>query len=162
MTYSSSHEHFGVSMHPLSVNPGLHDLMLHVIWSPWFSYFSPPDFPKSSGDDVRKLDDEIWELISNFSQGPPASFFSSSSSSSSSSTSSIPVRTPDSAGRSRGRAPVPPLPPLPLQASVLASGPYPGAPGSFPHRTTVKVFYMVFQKWFTFGVIGCSIGLTLV
>lgn len=94
-------------------------------------HFTPPTFPKSSSDDVRKLDDEIWELISNFSQGPPASFFSSSSGS----TSSFPVRTSGSTRHSS----IPPSHPSALQASVWASGPHPGAPGHSPHLTAVKV-----------------------
>ncbi|XP_053096915.1 basement membrane-specific heparan sulfate proteoglycan core protein isoform X6 [Pangasianodon hypophthalmus] len=89
---------------------------------------------KSFSADVRKLDDEIWDLISNFSQGPPASFFSSASSS----TSSIPTRTSGSAGHSGGRAPIPPLPHSALQASVRASGPHHGAPGHSPRLTTIK------------------------
>lgn len=98
----------------------------------WFllTFLHPPS-PKSSS----KLDDEIWELISNFSKGPPASLFSSSSSSAS----SFPVRTSGSAGHSSGHARVPPLPPSALQASVWASGPHPGAPGRSPYLTTVKV-----------------------
>ncbi|XP_060793463.1 basement membrane-specific heparan sulfate proteoglycan core protein isoform X5 [Neoarius graeffei] len=89
---------------------------------------------KRSHKSSSKLDDEIWELISNFSKGPPASLFSSSSSSAS----SFPVRTSGSAGRSGGHARVPPLPPSALQASVWASGPHPGAPGRSPYLTTVK------------------------
>ncbi|TSL61242.1 Basement membrane-specific heparan sulfate proteoglycan core protein [Bagarius yarrelli] len=89
---------------------------------------------KSSRDDVRKLDDEIWKLISNFSQGPPASLFSSSSSSAS----SFPVRTSSSKGRSGAHAQIRPFPPSALQASVWASEPHHGAPGQSPYLTTVK------------------------
>lgn len=112
----------------------------------WFLLviFLPPTFPKSSSNDMRKLDDEIWELISNFSQGPPASLFSSSSSSAS----SFPARTSNSEGRSGARAPSPPSPPSGLQASVWASGPYPGAPGHSPHLIPVKVLNSGCHHWF--------------
>lgn len=119
-------------------------LFVHAIGSPWISLthgspwiLFPPILPKSSSDDVLVFDDDIWELISNFSQGPPASLFSSSSSSAS----SFPHRTSGSAGRSDGRVPIPipPLPPSALQESVLTSVPHPGAPGYSPHLTPVKV-----------------------
>ncbi|KAK2825049.1 hypothetical protein Q7C36_018976 [Tachysurus vachellii] len=89
---------------------------------------------KTSSNDVRKLDEEIWALIGNFSQGPPASLFSSSSSS----TSSVPVRTSSSEDRSGAHASIPSLLPSGLQSSVWASGPHPGAPGHSPHLIPVK------------------------
>nr|XP_020441243.1 basement membrane-specific heparan sulfate proteoglycan core protein isoform X3 [Monopterus albus] len=89
--------------------------------------------------DVTQLDDEVWELLSNFSNGRKGSlpfspsFFSKSSSSFSSSSSSS-SRVPASSSSSRWSLHnlSPPSPPSGISSSVRAARPQPYSPGHAP------------------------------
>ncbi|XP_054868568.1 basement membrane-specific heparan sulfate proteoglycan core protein isoform X9 [Amphiprion ocellaris] len=94
--------------------------------------------------DVRQLDDEVWALLSNFSNGRPgsppifppskSSSFSFSSSSSSSSSSRVPT---SSSSSSYSRWPLrnlsPPSPPSGISSPVRPTRPQPYSPGHAPH-----------------------------
>ncbi|XP_058499022.1 basement membrane-specific heparan sulfate proteoglycan core protein isoform X3 [Solea solea] len=91
---------------------------------------------------VPQLDDEVWALLSNFSNGQagPPPFFSSSSSkssvssSSSSSSSRIPTLSSSSSfPRWSLRNLSPPSPPSGVLSSVRPTRPQPYSPGRYPH-----------------------------
>lgn len=100
-------------------------------------YLRYPTFPPPQGD-VRQLDDEVWALLSNFSNGraasPPFFPFSSKSSSSSSSSYSSSSRVPTSSSSSRWslRNLSPPSPPSGISSSVRPTRPQAYSPGHAP------------------------------
>lgn len=99
------------------------------------TYLRYPPFPLPQGG-VRQLDDEVWALFSNFSNGRAGSppFFPSSSKTSFSSSSSS-SRTPTSSSSSRWslRNLSPPPPPSDISSSVRPTRPQPYSPGHAPH-----------------------------
>lgn len=96
--------------------------------------------PLPSKGDVRRMDDEVWALLSNFSNGraassplsPSSSKHSSKSSSSSSSYLYPSSRTSSSSARWSLRNLSPPSPPSGISASVRPTRPQPYSPGHAP------------------------------
>lgn len=114
----------------------------------WYPTFPPPQ------DDVRRLDDEVWALFSNFSNGRAASppLFSSKSSSSSSYSSSSRVPTSSSSSRWSLRNLSPPSPPSGISSSVRPTRPQPYSPGHAPRLQVHSVkdhkrFTGLFVSW---------------
>jgi len=96
-------------------------------------------FPPLQGG-VRQLDDEVWALFSNFSNGQagssrffPSSSKYSSSSSSSSSSSRIPTSSSSSSSRWSLRNLSPPSSPYGMSSSVRPTRPQPPSPGRSRH-----------------------------
>lgn len=96
--------------------------------------------PLPSKGDVRRMDDEVWALLSNFSNGraassplsPSSTKYSSKSSFSSSSSLYPSSRTSSSSARWSLRNLSPPSPPSGISASVRPTRPQPYSPGHAP------------------------------
>ncbi|XP_036447334.1 basement membrane-specific heparan sulfate proteoglycan core protein [Colossoma macropomum] len=100
---------------------------------------------KPSAAEVRKFDEEIWALLTNFSSGRPASSFSSSSSRTSSSSYSFGAS--GSMGRSGGHNPSPPSPPSAITSPLRPTASHHAAPGHVPNSSLVK--YPLVSKGFS-------------
>lgn len=113
--------------------------------------------PLPSKGDVRRMDDEVWALLSNFSNGRSASKSSSFSSSSSLYPSS---RTSSSSARWSLRNLSPPSPPSGISASVRPTRPQPYSPGHAPRLQVHPVkdrAVLRFHGRFKFTVILMSV-----
>ena len=132
-------------------------VILTVIMVTNLLYLRYSTFPPSQGN-VRKLDDEVWALFSNFSNGragsppffPSSSFSSSSSTSSSSSSSRVPTSSSSSSSSSSSRWSLRKLSPHPspsgISASVRPTRPQSYSPG---HNPRLQVHSVTGFKKFT-------------